>query len=153
MQRQYLQRHHRQPLLVTGIIGIVSAIIVGITNMLLNANATSGTEIFAVETYELMAAKTPPHQWLRSLGGIFMLMLMAGYWHWYVGMATVHRWWFSLTLLLLLLGTVEGTLYHFYFGTPRSCASNTFSANGYYIDAAISGVAMIRSLLTGAINA
>ena len=59
MKRPYLQRHHRQTIFVTGIIGIVSAITVGITDMLLNANATSGTEILAVETYELMATKTP----------------------------------------------------------------------------------------------
>ena len=78
MKRQYLHRHHRQTILVTGIIGIVSAII----------------------------------------GGIFILMLMAGYWHWYVGMATVHRWWSSLTLLLLLIGAIGGTLYHFYVATP-----------------------------------
>lgn len=98
MKSQYLNIHHRQTILVTDIIGIVSAIIVVIIDMLLNANATRGAEIFAVEIYELMANKTPQQLMWGSLGGIFILMLMAGYWHWYVGMATVHRWWSSLTL-------------------------------------------------------
>lgn len=100
MKRQYLHRHHRQTLLVTGI-----------TDMLLNANATSGAEIFAVETHELMANKTPQQLMWGSLGGIFILMLIADYWHWYVGIATVHRWWSSLILLLLLFGAIGGTLF------------------------------------------
>ena len=100
MQRQHLHGHHRQTILVTGI-----------TDMLLNANATSGAAIFAVELHELMATKTPQPLMWGGLGGLFMLMLRVGYWHWYVGIATVHRWCSSLILLRLLLGAIGGTLF------------------------------------------
>ena len=107
---------HRPSVLVTGILGIISAVGVGITDMLLNANASSGTDIFAVEVYELMANKTVQQLMWGSLGGIFILTLMAGYWHWYVGMPAIDRRWARLTLLTVLFGAIGGALYHFHLG-------------------------------------
>ncbi|MEM7800145.1 MAG: DUF6796 family protein [Chloroflexota bacterium] len=105
-------------ILVTGLLGILAAILIGISDALLIGQPISGADLYfgGKQEYELMVGKSPATLMWGSLGGIVIPMLIIGYWHWYIGMVNVGRRWARLTMITMILGLLGGMVFHFTLG-------------------------------------
>ncbi|MEM8859904.1 MAG: DUF6796 family protein [Chloroflexota bacterium] len=109
-------------IIVTGLLGILAAILIGISDAILFGQPINGADLFFGEAqeYELMVGKSPAMLMWGSLGGVLIPMLIIGYWHWYVGMVNVGRRWARLTMIALSIGLMGSMVFHFTVGMMGS---------------------------------
>lgn len=99
--------------LLTGIGGILCAVAIGISDILLLGTNNSGMAIYNQAYWPFMAHRTTPELFWGANGSYTILLLFVGYTHWYLGAEPSAKRWMMAALVAMFFGLGVGSLAHY----------------------------------------